>query len=133
MELGEAVIVAGIGSRKGVAVGEVVAAIEAALAEYCIEHAELAMIATARMKQDEAGILAAGGALGLPLILVDDEALAEMADGVLTHSSLSLSVAGTPSVAEAAALAAAGEGARLAGPRMVVGNVTCAIALGEDQ
>ena len=125
-------IVAGIGSRKGVAVSEVVAAIEAALAEYCIEHGELAMLATVRMKQDEAGILAAGGALGLPLILVDEEALTQVADGMLTHSSLSLAIAGTPSVAEAAALAAAGEGARLAGPRLVVGNVTCAIALGAE-
>jgi cobalt-precorrin 5A hydrolase len=47
--------------------------------------------------------------------------------------SLSFKVAGVESVSEAAALAAAGEGARLAGPRVAVGNVTCAIALGDDQ
>jgi cobalt-precorrin 5A hydrolase len=48
----------------------------------------------------------------------------------LSHSEASLSAAGTPSVSEAAALAAAGEGARLAGPRIAVGPVTCAIAFG---
>ena len=50
----------------------------------------------------------------------------------LSHSDLSQKVAGTPSVSEAAALAAAGEGARLAGPRIVVGPATCAIAFGGD-
>jgi cobalt-precorrin 5A hydrolase len=56
--------------------------------------------------------------------------LNEMSDRTLSHSDASLSLAGTPSVSEAAALAAAGDGARLAGPRIVVGPVTCAIAFG---
>ncbi|RUW67014.1 cobalamin biosynthesis protein, partial [Mesorhizobium sp. M1E.F.Ca.ET.063.01.1.1] len=38
--------------------------------------------------------------------------------------------AGTPSVSEASALAAAGKDAKLLGPRTVLGPVTCAIALG---
>jgi cobalt-precorrin 5A hydrolase len=130
---GEAVIVAGIGSRKGVSADEVVAAIEAALQEHGMTRPALSMLATARMKQDETGIIAAGGILNLPLILVDDEVLKEMSDQTLSSSEASLSAAGTPSVSEAAALAAAGDGARLAGPRIAVGPVTCAIAFGEDR
>ena len=64
MELGEAVIVAGIGSRKGVSASEVVAAVEAALKEHGLERSALSMLATAKMKQDEAGIVAASAAPG---------------------------------------------------------------------
>ncbi|MEW9805066.1 cobalamin biosynthesis protein [Mesorhizobium sp. ZMM04-5] len=48
------------------------------------------------------------------------------------EKSLSFKLAGVASVSEAAALAAAGEGARLAGPRTALGNVTCAIAFGAE-
>jgi cobalt-precorrin 5A hydrolase len=130
VELGVAVIVAGIGSRKGVSAAEVIAAVETALKEHGLTRPGLALLATARMKQGEAGIIAAGGTLNVPLILVDDDVLKEMSDRTLSHSDASLSAAGTPSVSEAAALAAAGEGARLAGPRIAVGPVTCAIAFG---
>ncbi len=50
----------------------------------------------------------------------------------LTHSKRSPPRAGVPSVSEAAALVAAGEGARLLGPRIVVGPVTCALAISGD-
>jgi cobalt-precorrin 5A hydrolase len=85
------------------------------------------------MKQEEVGIIAASGTMGLPLVLIDDAALAEMAPLTLTRSAASVAAAGTPTVSEAAALAAAGEGARLAGPRIAIGRVTCAIAIGEDR
>lgn len=133
MELGQAVIVAGIGSRKGVSAAEVVAAVEAALMEHGLERSALNMLATAKMKQDEAGIIAASGTMNLPLVLVDEDVLAEMAPGTITKSDASLSAAGTPSVSEAAAIAAAGEGARLAGPRLATGRVTCAIAFGGNR
>jgi cobalt-precorrin 5A hydrolase len=132
MELGEAVIVAGIGSRKGISAAEVIAAVEAALKEYALSRPALSLLATARMKRDEAGIIAAGAALNVPLILVDDEVLRDMSAKTLSHSEASLAAVGVGSVSEAAALAAAGEGARLAGPRIAVGAVTCAIAVGGD-
>jgi cobalt-precorrin 5A hydrolase len=132
MVLGEAMIVAGVGSRKGVSAAEVIAAVEMALRENNVERNALTMLATAAMKRDEAGIIAASGAMGLPLILVDDEAIAGMAPLTKTRSEASLSAAGSPSVSEASALAAAGEGARLAGPRTAVGRVTCAIAFGGE-
>jgi hypothetical protein len=52
--------------------------------------------------------------------------------GTLTHSELSQALAGVPSVSEAAALGAAGDGARLLGPRTVAGPVTCALAISGD-
>ncbi|MCX7304119.1 MAG: cobalamin biosynthesis protein [Hyphomicrobiales bacterium] len=124
-------IVAGIGSRKGVSVTEVVAAVEAALREHGLEMSRLTMLATTSLKRDEAGIVVASSSMKLPLALVDAAALAQMSDLTLTRSGASMAAAGTPSVSEAAALAAAGDGARLAGPRTALGRVTCAIAFGD--
>ena len=85
------------------------------------------------MKQDEEAIPAAGRALSVPVIIVDDATLRAASPGTLSKSVLSQSLAGTPSVSEAAALAAAGKGAKLLGPRTVVGSVTCALAISGDQ
>ncbi|MBA3448684.1 MAG: cobalamin biosynthesis protein, partial [Pseudaminobacter sp.] len=57
---------------------------------------------------------------------------AELSAETLSYSDLSLALAGTPSVSETAALAAAGQGARLLGPRLVLGSVTCALATNGD-
>ena len=124
-------IVAGIGSRKGVSAAEVVEAVDAALREHGLERSALASLATASLKRDEVGIVVASGTMNLPLALIDDAALAAMSRLTITKSGASMAAAGTPSVSEAAALAAAGEGARLAGPRLAVGRVTCAIAFGD--
>ena len=51
----------------------------------------------------------------------------------LTHSELSQALAGVPSVSEVAALIAASAGARLLGPRIVIGPVTCALAASGDE
>ncbi|MES3090105.1 cobalamin biosynthesis protein [Sphingomonas aerolata] len=68
--------------------------------------------------------------LGLPLITVDPAAL--IAASPVTRSPASLAVRGTGSVAEAAALAAAGQGARLLTLRHIspCRRATCAIAQG---
>jgi cobalt-precorrin 5A hydrolase len=186
--VGEAVIVAGIGSRKGVSAAEVVAAVDVALKEHGLERDALTKLATTEFKKEEAGIFEAGEMMGLEVVLVS------RAEGPLTRPplrsatlspfgrggpqtlrqpsrtgtrqpllpngekerpdegaahpslrratryspeggqerSLSLKVAGVESVSETAALAAAGEGAWLAGPRIAVGRVTCAIAHGGD-
>ncbi len=70
---------------------------------------------------------------GLPVLGIDPAALA--AQTTLTQSQASRAARGTGSVAEAAALAAAGSGARLLGPRAVSGDgmATCALALGRPQ
>ena len=48
---------------------------------------------------------------------------------LLTRSAASVAAAGVGSASEAAALAVAGPEARLLGPRLVVGRVTCAVAV----
>ena len=125
-------MVAGIGSRKGVGVEDVLAAIETALEAHGLAMTALSALATAALKKDEDAIAAAGGALNLPVIVVDDAALQAASPGTLSSSSLSQELAGTPSVSEASALAVAGKGARLVGPRTVLGPVTCAIAISGD-
>lgn len=77
---------------------------------------------------DKAAALAT--ALGAPVTAVSPEALA--AAETLTRSPRVTALRGTGSVAEAAALAAAGPGARLLGPRVVSADrlATCALAEG---
>ncbi|MER9305034.1 cobalamin biosynthesis protein [Mesorhizobium sp. M0293] len=125
-------MVAGIGSRKGVSVGDVLAAIETALEAHGLAMTALSALATATLKKNEEAIPAAGRALRLPVIVVDDSALQAASPDTLSHSDLSQDLAGTPSVSEASALAVAGKGARLLGPRTVLGSVTCAIAVSGD-
>ena len=132
MGVGEAVIVAGIGCRKGASATEIEAAIAAALERAGRPLARIDLMATARAKREEKGIAQAASARGVPLIFV---ALADLeiasARGA-TWSSRVLALAGVPSVAEAAALAACGPKAKLVLPRMVLGPVTCALASAEE-
>lgn len=125
-------IVAGIGCRKGVKTEEVLAAIETALDTHGLSAAALSALATAHFKRAEDAIAATGKALNLPLLLVDGAALRAVSLRALTLSQPSLAIADTPSVSETAALAAAGQQARLLGPRVAVGPVTCAIAVAGD-
>ncbi|MFD9896625.1 cobalamin biosynthesis protein [Mesorhizobium sp. NPDC059025] len=121
-------IVAGIGCRKGVDAAGVLAAVDAALLSHDLDRSALSALATTTFKQDEAAIFAAAELLGLEVIVVEDADAGNTQAG-LTRSDTSLAVAGSPSVSEGAALAAAGKNARLLGPRLITGAVTCAIAV----
>lgn len=70
-----------------------------------------------------------GDATGLPVIALPPEALHGQA--TLTRSTRVEALQGTGSVAEAAALAAAGPGARLRGPRAVSADGTATAAIAE--
>lgn len=123
------VTVAGIGCRRGTGSDAVIAAVRAA------EHAlgmRAERLATAPLKADEAGLAEAAKSLSLPLEIISQERLEAVASKTMTFSQASLDYAGSPSVSEAAALAAAGENARLVAPRLVVGDVTVAIATTDD-
>lgn len=126
-------IVAGIGCRKGVSLQEVLAAVESALEPYGLSPDSLSGLATAKLKAGEQAIIEAGNKLRLPVFLVDGPALQLVSLRGLTRSAASLSAAGTPSVSETAALAAAGQKSRLLGPRSVHGPVTCAIAVNGEE
>jgi cobalt-precorrin 5A hydrolase len=131
MGLGEAVIVAGIGCRRGATAEQIGAAIEAALERAGRPVARIDLMATAASKHDEAGIAAAAAARKLPLMLVDKADLEIASARGATGSQRVLALAGVPSVAEAAALAAGGAKARLILPRLVIGPVTVALASDE--
>ena len=118
-------IVAGFGCMAGCGVEELLAVLRAAEAS-CGAHAHI--LAAPHFKQREAGLAALAARQAMPLHFLDDVALAAVADLCRTHSAASQRVAGVPSVAEAAALAAAGPGARLIQPRIAHPRATCALA-----
>jgi cobalt-precorrin 5A hydrolase len=66
--------------------------------------------------------------MGVPLVVVPQDELEAAADRTATKSARVAAIAGVPSVAEAAALAAGGPGARLVASRVVIGQATCALA-----
>jgi len=86
------------------------------------------VIATIEAKRTEPGILAAAETFGVSVVIVPEHELALAGDRVETHSDRVLTLTGVGSVAEAAALAAAGPSARLIAPRLAIGAATCAIA-----
>ena len=128
MGMGETVIVAGIGCRKGASPAEIEAVIAAALERAGFAQDKLGAIATPADKGVEAGIAAVALLYGLPLLFVPTPDLEAAAGRCETHSQRSLAVKGVQSVAEAAALAAGGPDAKLLLPRIAVGPVTCALA-----
>ena len=132
MGMGEAVIVAGIGCRKGVPAADIEAAIGAALERAGRPLARIDLIATAEAKRKEQGIVEAASARGVPLVFVAPADMEIASARGATWSDRVLALAGVPSVAEAAALAAGGLKARLILPRMVLGSVTCALASAEE-
>lgn len=90
-------------------------------------------LATAADKAQAPALRAFAATLGLPVHGIPAEALARQA--TLTRSGASLGARDTGSVAEAAALAAAGPGARLLAPRAISGDrmATCALARTETE
>ncbi len=121
-------MVAGIGCRRGATAQDVRAAIDAALARHALELSVLAAVATSAAKGGESGIVAAAAALGVRLVLVPQAELEAASAQTVTRSERVRAHTGVPSLAEAAALAAAGRAGRLVGPRTVVGPATCALA-----
>jgi len=121
-------IVAGIGCRKGATAEEINAAIEAALEETGQARDALTSLATSDGKGSEPGLVDAAASAGLELILIKPAALEAAGSRTQSFSPRVKEMFGVPSVAEAAALAAAGPDASLLAPRTIVGPVTCAIA-----
>ncbi|MFP7674628.1 cobalamin biosynthesis protein [Marivita sp. S0852] len=122
----DVMIAAGFGFRSG-------ATIESLRAALMLAGANIApdLLATAEIKARHAAFIALARTLGLALRPVPQKQL--IAQVTLTQSCASQSAYGTGSVAEAAALAAAGPGARLIGVRHISPDrmASCAIAEGE--
>lgn len=120
-------IVAGFGYRDGATMASFVAAL--ALAQE--GHPSVTLLAAPDDKIAALRPLALS--LGLDLTAIPLNSLRAM--HTQTSSTASLNAYGVGSVAEAAALAAAGEGATLLGPRHISPDrmATCAIATGQPQ
>jgi cobalt-precorrin 5A hydrolase len=131
MAMDQAMIVAGIGCRRGTSAPDIEAAIRAALAQAGVGADALDAIATIAAKHDEAGVVAAAASLGVNVVLIPDAELETVSARTETKSERVLALIGVPSVAEAAALVAAGPSARLISPRLVLGAATCALAISE--
>lgn len=129
MGLDQVMIVAGIGCRRGASAQDVEAALSAALNDAGTPARAVDAIATSTAKANEAGIVEFARARGIKFIAVAQTELEAAAARGVTKSARVLALTGVPSVAEAAALAAAGPEAQLLVPRVAVGTATCALAL----
>jgi cobalamin biosynthesis protein CbiG len=112
-------VVVGVGARPGVTADLVLAAVDAVLPA----GARVRALATVDRRAAEPGVRDAAAARGWPLVAFPVEALAAVA--VPSVSARVAAALGTPSVAEAAALA---DGGRLVVPKTVRGPVTVAVA-----
>jgi cobalt-precorrin 5A hydrolase len=121
MERG-AMIVAGFGFRSGVSL----AALEDALAR---AGGAAGVTHLATLAEKTGALAPLGRALGLPVVAVPEAVL--QAQDTLTWSGRVQALKGVGSVAEAAALVAAGPGARLRGPRAVSADGTATAAIAE--
>lgn len=129
MARGEAVIgrlIAGIGFRPGTSEADLRACLEQALTIAGLQDETVARFATLAARATEPAILALAG--DAELIFVPDEALRGFEASCATRSTRVASLYGVGSVAEAAALAAAGPGGALVLPRIATARVTCALA-----
>ncbi|GGT28401.1 precorrin-3B C(17)-methyltransferase [Streptomyces atratus] len=97
----------GVGASKDAPVEEVLGLIRDALCEAGLSPLSIAELVTVDAKADEPGIVAAASQLGVPLRTYAADELARIE--VPNPSGAPLAAVGTPSVAEAAALAAGGE------------------------
>lgn len=115
-------LVVGVGASSGAPAEEIAALLSAALADAGLSRDSLREVATIDIKRDEPGI----GALGLPIRTYPAERLRSRP--VPNPSTVVFDAVGTPSVAEAAALCAAGSGAELVVGKQVSRHATVAIA-----
>ena len=121
-------IAIGVGCRAGVK-GEAIAALaRRALAEAGAPEGKVGMF-TLEAKAHEPGLIEAARLLGVALTPLPLEALVAQAERIVTPSKAAQARFGAPNIAEAAALAGAGAGGRLLGPRLKADGATCAVAL----
>jgi cobalt-precorrin 5A hydrolase len=126
------IVALGVGCRAGVA-GEAIAALaRRALKEAGAPEGEIGMF-TLAAKVAEPGIIEAARLLRAELTSLPLAALNAQAERILTPSAPAQARFGAPNIAEAAALAGAGEGGRLLGPRLAADGATCAVALSPEQ
>jgi cobalt-precorrin 5A hydrolase len=124
----EAMIVAGMGFRRSVSADEIVALVEQALEGASLPREALEKLATIEVLAALPAFTEAARRLNVVAAPVAEPALSEVAPQVRTQSARSIAAHGVGSVAEAAALAAAGRNAHLILERIASPSATCALA-----
>jgi cobalt-precorrin 5A hydrolase len=125
--IGRGMIAIGIGCRSGVTGAAIADLVAKTLTDNGLDDAPAALFAPVE-KQGEPAIPEAAGRLGLALVFLPKAALQAASPAAETRSERVVELFGVPSVAETAALAGAGPGARLLVKRVTAGGVTCAVA-----
>ncbi|MFE3116940.1 precorrin-3B C(17)-methyltransferase [Streptomyces niveus] len=108
-------LVVGVGASRGAGVDEVYGLVVDVLRDAGLSALSVGELATVDAKADEPGIVGAAAELGVPVRTYPAGVLASV--DVPNPSDAPLAAVGTPSVAEAAALAAAGRGGELLVPK----------------
>jgi cobalt-precorrin 5A hydrolase len=124
----KAMIAAGVGFRRSVAADEIVLLVEQALEQASLRLDQLSRLATIEPLAALPAFTEAAHRLSVTATPVGELALAAAAPGVRTQSARSLAAHGVGSVAEAAALGAAGPGSTLVLERIASPSATCALA-----
>jgi len=125
-------IVAGLGCRKGTSAEALLSAIDVACEQAGISRESVAALATGEIKRNEPSMGELANRLGLSLHIFDETALKQAEGRTKTVSKHSLAQTSTPSLSEAAALVAAGEGSQLIVARLIADGATCALAASKD-
>lgn len=123
------VIALGVGCERGVAPQELSDLVRATLARHDIAPEAIACVVSLALKSDEPAIHALADALGVPARFFTAETLAREEPRLATPSEAVRDAVGVAGVAEAAALAAAGDAATLIVPKQRSTRATCALAL----
>ena len=121
-------VIAGIGCRRGASSADIVALVRRALAVVSDRKLSLVALAAPAFKDKEPGLREAATHLGIALMLVDGTSLQAAQPRCVTRSAHAKEAHGLDSIAEGAALAAAGPGGSLLLPRIAASGVTCALA-----
>ena len=123
----------GVGFRKHCTAEALQALISEALARLAPDHPTFAgasVVLATIAEKDRPALHAAADALGLAIVILPKAALRGTEDRITVTSQAARACLGIPSVAEAAALAAAGAGSHLLVTRIAGRDATCAIACG---
>jgi cobalt-precorrin 5A hydrolase/precorrin-3B C17-methyltransferase len=126
------IVTIGIGCKRDAAPDAVLELVHATLAEAGLSPGAIACIATIDRKKDEAAIDRIAAQLGVPVRFFPADALTAQTPVAQTSERV-LDAVDTPSVAEAAALLAAGSGAKLIVRKRKSAHATCAIAASGDK
>jgi cobalt-precorrin 5A hydrolase len=120
-------IIAGVGLSSGCTAAEILTLLDQACSDHDIARNEVAMMATLPEKASNDALAAAAATIGAAVVAPPAARLKMVAGRCLTRSERVENRFGLPSVSEAAALAAAHDGAALLGPRHASLRATIAL------